>query len=49
MLKSHLLTLHLQHFIADLMDTEVGSILGGNVALIPVTTARTMEEGIITD
>ena len=35
--------------LLNLMDTEVGSILGGNVALIPVTTARTMEEGIITD
>ena len=40
--------------LLNLMDTEVGSILGGNVALIPITsnttiTASTMERGIITD
>ena len=35
--------------LLNLMDTEVGSILGGNVPLIPITTASTMERGIITD
>ena len=35
--------------LLNLMDTEVGSILGGNVALIPVTTPRTIEEGIFVD
>ena len=35
--------------LLNLMDTQIGSILGGNPALIPVTSPSTTREGIIVD
>ena len=35
--------------LLNLMDTQIGSILGGNPALIPVTSPTTIREGNIVD